>query len=112
MANIRVTLHQREDEIIFIRMGNGIATLGDREIPVASGATIYVPRGVWHGLRNNGQDTLGMSATYSPPGFEQSFKQRLLRPRGRRQKSRRIGRSTASSTATHNIPARHPSLAF
>jgi hypothetical protein len=35
---------------------------------------------VWHGLRNSGQDTLGMTATYSPPGFEQIFKQRLLRP--------------------------------
>jgi mannose-6-phosphate isomerase-like protein (cupin superfamily) len=79
-SEIRVHLHQREDEIIFIRMGNGIATLGDREIPVASGATIYVPQGVWHGLRNTGRDTLGMSATYSPPGFEQIFKERLLRP--------------------------------
>ena len=28
---IRVHLHEREDEIIFIRMGQGIATLGDRE---------------------------------------------------------------------------------
>jgi mannose-6-phosphate isomerase-like protein (cupin superfamily) len=79
-SEIRVHLHQREDEIIFIRMGTGIATLGDREIPVGPGATIYVPQGVWHGLRNSGQDILGMSATYSPPGFEQSFKDRLLRP--------------------------------
>jgi mannose-6-phosphate isomerase-like protein (cupin superfamily) len=79
-SEIKVHLHQREDEIIFIRMGSGVATLGDREIPVAAGATVYVPQGVWHGLRNNGQDTLGMSATYSPPGFEQAFKERLLRP--------------------------------
>lgn len=79
-SEIRVHLHQREDEIIFIRMGNGIATLGDREVPVGPGTTIYVPQGVWHGLRNNGPDTLGMSASYSPPGFEQSFKDRLLRP--------------------------------
>ena len=79
-TEIRVHLHEREDEIIFIRMGNGIATLGDREIPVGPGATIYVPQGVWHGLRNNGPDILGMSATYSPSGFEQSAKQRLLRP--------------------------------
>ena len=67
-SEIRVHLHEREDEIIFIRMGNGIATLGDREIPVSPGATIYVPHGVWHGLRNSGPDTLGMSATFSPPG--------------------------------------------
>lgn len=79
-SEIRVHLHQREDEIIFIRMGKGIATLGDREVPVGPGATVYVPQGVWHGLRNNGQETLGMSAIYSPPGFEQAFKDRLLRP--------------------------------
>lgn len=79
-SEIRVHLHQREDEIIFIRMGAGIATLGDREVPVSAGATIYVPQGVWHGLRNNGSAVLGMSATYSPPGFEQSFLDRLRRP--------------------------------
>src|SRR5215213_47201 len=61
-SEIRVHLHEREDEIIFIRVGNGIATLGDREIPVGPGATIYVPHGVWHGLRNTGSGTLGMNA--------------------------------------------------
>ena len=77
---IRVHLHQHEDEIIVIRMGSGIATLGDDEVAVAVGAIVYVPQGVWHGLRNNGTDTLGMSAIYSPPGFEQAFKDRLLHP--------------------------------
>lgn len=79
-TEIRVHLHQREDEIICIRMGNGIATLGDREVPVGPGAIVYVPQGVWHGLRNNGPGTLGMSAIYAPPGFEQAFKDRLLHP--------------------------------
>ena len=79
-SEIRVHLHQHEDEIIFIRMGTGVATLGDREVPVAAGATVYVPQGMWHGLRNNGQDMLGMTAMYSPAGFEQIFKDRLLHP--------------------------------
>jgi mannose-6-phosphate isomerase-like protein (cupin superfamily) len=76
-AEVQVHLHQREDEIIFIRTGRGIATLGDREVPVGPGATIYVPQGVWHGLRNTGDSTLGMNAVYSPPGFEQAFKDSL-----------------------------------
>ena len=79
-SEIRVHLHQHEDEIIFIRMGAGVATLGDREIPVAAGAIVYVPQGKWHGLRNNSQDMLGMIAIYSPAGFEQIFKDRLLHP--------------------------------
>lgn len=76
-AEIQVHLHEREDEIIFIRMGRGMATLGDREVPVGPGATIYAPQGVWHGLRNTGDSTLGMNAIYSPPGFEQAFKDSL-----------------------------------
>jgi mannose-6-phosphate isomerase-like protein (cupin superfamily) len=79
-SEIKVHLHQREDETISIRMGSGIATLGEREFPVTAGAVIYVPQGVWHGLRNNGTETLGMSAVYAPPGFEQSFKDRLRNP--------------------------------
>ena len=58
-------------------MGRGMATLGDREVPVGPGATIYAPQGVWHGLRNTGDSTLGMNAIYSPPGFEQAFKDSL-----------------------------------
>jgi len=76
-SEIRVHLHEREDEIIVIRMGHGIVTLGDREVPVGPGATVYVPQGVWHGLRNTGDSTLGMGALYSPPGFEQAFKDSL-----------------------------------
>ena len=53
-TEIRVHLHQREDETIFTTFGSGIATLGDRESSVTTGATIYVPQGVWHGLRNSG----------------------------------------------------------
>jgi mannose-6-phosphate isomerase-like protein (cupin superfamily) len=79
-SEIKVHLHQREDEIIFIRMGEGIATLGEHEVSVKAGAVVYVPQGTWHGLRNTGTEMLGMSAVYSPPGFEQAFKDRLLRP--------------------------------
>ncbi len=79
-TEIRVHLHSHEDEIILIRTGAGIATLGDREVAVTAGAAVYVPQGVWHGLRNNGAETLGMTAVYSPPGFEQAFKDRLIHP--------------------------------
>ena len=98
---IRVHLHQHEDEIIVIRMGSGIATLGDREVPVATGAIVYVPQGVWHGLRNNGTDTLGMSAVYSPPGFEQAFKDRLLHPN-------RTPAEAEASRKKHGIVYRDP----
>lgn len=98
---IRVHLHQREDEIIFIRTGSGVATLGDREVAVSAGSIVYVPQGVWHGLRNNGTEMLGMSATYSPPGFEQAFKDRLLRPN-------RTAAEAEESRRKHGIVYRDP----
>lgn len=98
---IRVHLHQHEDEIIVIRMGSGIATLGDDEVAVRAGAIVYVPQGVWHGLRNNGTDTLGMSAIYSPPGFEQAFKDRLLHPN-------RTPAEAEASRKKHGIVYRDP----
>jgi mannose-6-phosphate isomerase-like protein (cupin superfamily) len=94
---IRVHLHQHEDEIIVIRMGSGIAALGDREVAVTAGAIVYVPQGVWHGLRANGTDTLGMTAIYSPPGFEQAFKDRLLHPNRTPAEAERHGRGWESS---------------
>lgn len=100
-SEIRVHLHQREDEIIFIRVGSGIATLGEREVPVSAGTTVYVPQGVWHGLRNNGNETLGMSAIYSPPGFEQAFKDRLLHPNRTRAEAE-------ASRKKHGIVYRDP----
>ena len=98
---IRVHLHQHEDEIIVIRMGSGIATLGDDEVAVAAGAIVYVPQGVWHGLRNNATETLGMSAIYSPPGFEQAFKDRLLHPN-------RTPAEAEASRRKHGIVYRDP----
>lgn len=98
---IRVHLHQREDEIIVIRMGSGVATLGDLEVAVTAGAIVYVPQGVWHGLRNNGTETLGMSAIYSPPGFEQAFKDRLFRPN-------RTAAEAEESRKKHGIVYRDP----
>lgn len=100
-SEIRVHLHQYEDEIIVIRIGSGIATLGEREVAVAAGAIVYVPQGVWHGLRNNGTDTLGMSAIYSPPGFEQAFKDRLRHPN-------RTPAEAEASRKKHGIVYRDP----
>ena len=100
-TEIRVHLHQHEDEIIVIRMGRGIATLGDREVAVETGAIVYVPQGVWHGLRNNGSEVLGMSAIYSPPGFEQAFKDRLFHPN-------RTPAEAEASRKKHGIVYRDP----
>ena len=74
-ANIPVHLHRNEDELIFIHTGEGIVTLGDRRIPTKAGAVLYAPKNVWHGVENTGSETLTWCAIYSPPGFEQFFRE-------------------------------------
>jgi quercetin dioxygenase-like cupin family protein len=74
-ASIPVHLHRNEDELIFIHNGGGIATLGDQRVPCVAGAVLYSPRGVWHGVDNTGTTTLTWCAIYSPPGFEQFFRE-------------------------------------
>jgi mannose-6-phosphate isomerase-like protein (cupin superfamily) len=74
-ANIPVHLHRNEDELIFIHTGAGMVTLGEERIASTAGAILYAPRGVWHGVENTGRDTLTWCAIYSPPGFEQYFRE-------------------------------------
>lgn len=74
-TSIPVHLHEREDEIIFIQSGRGEATLGERRVPLASGSTLFVPQGTWHGGRNTGAETRRWIAIYSPSGFEGYFRE-------------------------------------
>lgn len=70
---MRVHKHLNNDELIFIHNGQGKLTLGDELIDVRTGDVAFVPRGVWHGLDNTGEDNLSMVFQYSPAGFEQYF---------------------------------------
>jgi mannose-6-phosphate isomerase-like protein (cupin superfamily) len=79
-ASIPVHLHRNEDELIFIHTGTGIVTLGEREIPSTTGAVLYAPKGVWHGVQNTGADVLTWCAIWSPPGFEQYFRETGVSP--------------------------------
>jgi mannose-6-phosphate isomerase-like protein (cupin superfamily) len=74
-AAIPVHLHRNEDELIFIHTGAGVVTLGDQRVASAAGAMLYAAKGVWHGVENTGRDVLTWCAIYSPPGFEQYFRE-------------------------------------
>jgi quercetin dioxygenase-like cupin family protein len=77
---IPVHKHGNEDEIIFIHAGEGTATLGESRIPVKTGAVVFVPQGVWHGLENTGTEPLTMVWIFSPSGFEQYFRDIGVKP--------------------------------
>jgi len=71
---VPVHKHAAEEELIYIERGRGIFTLGDEEHEVGPGCMALVPRGVWHGLRNEEDDLLRMVFGYSPAGCEDYFR--------------------------------------
>jgi mannose-6-phosphate isomerase-like protein (cupin superfamily) len=78
---IPVHLHEREDEMILIQSGTGVASLGDVETPVSAGSVLWIPQGTWHGGKNTGSTTLKWTGIYSPAGFEGYFRE-ISRPPG------------------------------
>jgi quercetin dioxygenase-like cupin family protein len=72
---IRIHKHLNEDEIFFIRQGTGIFTLGEDEHSVSAGSIVFIPKGVWHGLKNTGTEEIATVFGYSPAGFEDFFKE-------------------------------------
>ena len=70
---MRVHKHLNNDELIFIRRGQGKLTLGDEIVEVKTGTVAFIPRGVWHGLDNTGSEKLEMIFQYTPAGFEEFF---------------------------------------
>jgi quercetin dioxygenase-like cupin family protein len=100
-TSIPIHLHEREDEIIFIQSGRGVATLGDQSIPLGAGSTLVVPQNTWHGGRNTGSEILKWIAIYSPSGFEGYFREigrqtptdppKVLSPEARVERDRRFG---------------------
>jgi quercetin dioxygenase-like cupin family protein len=71
---IPVHKHGAEEELIYIEKGRGILTYGENEYPVEAGSMALVPRGTWHGLRNESDDLLRMLFAYTPAGFEDYFR--------------------------------------
>jgi quercetin dioxygenase-like cupin family protein len=72
---IPVHKHLREAEIIYIQKGAGTFTLGNKEFAVKEGSAAFVPKGVWHGLKNTGTEVIRMMFNFSPAGFEGYFRE-------------------------------------
>ena len=70
---MRIHKHLYNDELIFIHKGEGTLTLDEQLVEVKTGTVAFVPRGVWHGLYNTGNENLLMVFQYSPAGFEEYF---------------------------------------
>ena len=69
----RVLLHTHpEDEILVFRSGSGTARLGDDEVSIGDGITLFIPAGVVHGFKNTGPDHLEVLVIFPGSGFAET----------------------------------------
>jgi mannose-6-phosphate isomerase-like protein (cupin superfamily) len=65
-------VHEASTELLYIRAGTGVMTVGSLEYPVTAGMAVQIPPGVEHGFTATSEiDALQF---YSPSGPEQRFK--------------------------------------
>lgn len=73
-ASIPVHLHEHQDEVLFVHAGRGRAVFDGRRVPIRTRSTIFVRRGVWHGVDNTSRADLHLVWIISPPGLEEMFR--------------------------------------
>lgn len=69
-AHVREHAHQRNEEMIFIWQGEGVAHVNDVEFDLKPGSLIVVDRFAQHKITNTGDVPLRMFWVIMPPGLE------------------------------------------
>jgi quercetin dioxygenase-like cupin family protein len=72
-------VHAYWDEVIYVLDGGGSVTLNDERVSLQMGATIFVPKGVWHGFENPDSELFILWMTTSP-GQAEFFRAISRRP--------------------------------
>ena len=72
-GGIPVHRHFRMDEAFYVPEGSGIITLNDAPHRFDKGATIFIPKNVWHGFANPDHELL-LLWIMAPPGLDGFFR--------------------------------------
>lgn len=68
--------HPDADEVLFFISGEGEQMLDDQPpVPIRPGASIYIPRGVYHSTLNTGWEPLRFVVVYAPGGTEKALRE-------------------------------------
>jgi quercetin dioxygenase-like cupin family protein len=59
--------HEVEEEIIYILSGKGAIISGEMEARLEPGVAVFIPPGLPHQIRVDGEETLKMVTLFSPP---------------------------------------------
>lgn len=66
--------HAHMDEFFCVLEGSGTFILNDVKHPIEKGATIFIPKGSWHGFENPNAELL-LLWIVTPPGLEDFFRE-------------------------------------
>jgi mannose-6-phosphate isomerase-like protein (cupin superfamily) len=55
------------DQVIYVVKGDGVAVIGEANVPFEKGAVICVPAGARHDIVNTGDEPLKLFTVYAPP---------------------------------------------
>jgi mannose-6-phosphate isomerase-like protein (cupin superfamily) len=72
--------HLSEDEIVFVHRGAIEVELGEDHGRAEAGATVFIPRGTWIGIRVAGNDTATIFFVFNAPAFERCLRSQSSRP--------------------------------
>jgi len=73
-TGIRIHQHEGADEVLFVLEGAGVGILGDTRTPIEKGSSVYIPKGIWHGVQNPASELL-LLWVVAPPGLEAFFRE-------------------------------------
>jgi mannose-6-phosphate isomerase-like protein (cupin superfamily) len=74
-VGIPVHVHEREEEILFFHEGSGELEVDGEKFPITPGMSVFLPLNIPHGLRNTGKGPLKLLWIFSPPGYENIFRE-------------------------------------
>lgn len=77
--------HDKTEEILYVKHGNGIAIVNGDSVKIEEGSTIFIPPGTWHAVYNP-NDSMNIFFIASPQGLEKLIR-RIGSPPGKPLKS-------------------------
>jgi mannose-6-phosphate isomerase-like protein (cupin superfamily) len=73
-SEIPYHVHDKEEEIMFIYKGEGVAVIEGDTFPLEPETMVFIPPGVKHQFKNTGSGPLSFAFFYAPPGPEQNVR--------------------------------------
>jgi quercetin dioxygenase-like cupin family protein len=78
-GRIPIHRHAQMDEVFYVVEGSGTFILNEARLIVEKGATVFIPKGAWHGFEKGDKEMLLLWAV-APPGLEGMFREVGSRP--------------------------------